>query len=150
MFRSIMRFLSDSNIKLIINNNDIHIYDGYNEYLNNRNIIERLNYTLYWDNLRDIITDRYVSGSLADTNVKIDGNNYIWHLNGSIFSKEYIAGIIKYVLDKLAPEDEEVELEFKFTVISYWCIKEIGHVTYSKILDTYNDGVYTQFDITWE
>lgn len=150
MFRSIMRFLSNGDIKLVINNNDIHIYDGYNKYLNNKNIIERLNYTLYWDNLRDIITDRYANGALSDTNVKIDGDKYIWYLNDGLFTKGYLENIIKYVLDKLAPEVEEVELEFKFTVISYWCIKEIGHVTYSKILDTYNDGIYTQFDIIWE
>ena len=150
MLRSIMRFLSNGDIKLVINNNDIHIYDGYDKYLNNKNIIERLNYTLYWDNLRDIITDRYANGSLSDTNVKIDGDKYIWYLNDSLFSKECLKNVIKYVLDKLAPDDEEVELVFKFTVISYWCFKEVGRVTYNKILDTYNDEVYTQFDIIWE
>ena len=150
MLRSIMRFLSNGDIKLVINNNDIHIYDGYDKYLNNKNIIERLNYTLYWDNLRDIITDRYANGSLSDTNVKIDGDKYIWYLNDSLFSKECLKNVIKYVLDKLAPDDEEVELVFKFTVISYWCFKEVGRVTYNKILDTYNAEVYTQFDIIWE
>lgn len=150
MLRSIMRFLSNGDVKLIINNNDIHIYDGYDKYLNNKNIIERLNYTLYWDNLRDIITDRYANGSLSDTNVKIDGDKYIWYLNDSLFSKECLKNVIKYVLDKLAPDDEEVELVFTFTVISYWCFKEVGRVTYNKILDTYNDEVYTEFDIIWE
>ena len=150
MLRSIMRFLSNGSIKLTIDNNDIHIYDGYDKYLNNKNIIERLNYTLYWDNLRDIITDRYANGALSDTNVKIDGDKYIWYLNDSLFSKECLKNVIKYVLDKLAPDDEEVELVFKFTIISYLCFKELGHVTYNKILDTYNEEVYTQFDIIWE
>ena len=87
MLRSIMRFLSNGSIKLTINNNDIHIYDGCNEYLNNKNLIQSLNDTLYWNSLRDIMTDRYVSGTLADTNVIIDGDMYIWYLNDGLFSK---------------------------------------------------------------
>ena len=150
MLRSIMRFLSNGSIKLTIDNNDIHIYDGCDEYLNNSSLIKKLNDTLYWNSLRDIMTDRYVSGTLADTNVIIDGDMYIWYLNDGLFTKGYLENIIKYTLDWLAPEDEEVELEFKFTIISYWCTKEIGHVTYNKILDTYNDELYTQFDIIWE
>lgn len=150
MLRSIMRYLSDGDIKLIINNNDIRIYDGCSEHFNNRSIIKRLNYTLYYDDLSDIVTDRYVDGSLTNHHVKVDGDKYIWYLNDGVYNKGYLENIIKYALDKIAPDDEEVELVFKFTVISYWCFKEVGHVTYNKILDTYNDELYTQFDIIWE
>lgn len=151
MFRSILRFLSNGDIKLIINNNDIHIYDGYNKYLNNRGIIKSLNDTLNWDNLDGIMIDRYVPSALSDTNVIVDGDRYIWYLNDGLFSKGYLEHIIKYVLDKLSPDDEEVSLEFKFTVILYWCIKETGYVVYNKMLDKDNDKNFdTQFSVIWE